>query len=538
MRKPTKSSLGLLLKSFTKQSNLPENGLFIMDPEESTHFNNNNNRTPVLSSEDSNLPLSALIPVVAIYGIFIATTVIGNLLVIISYFQDRKLRQRPANLIILNLAFADLIVGLVSLTVNLTTSRQFDQFQVITINRNFDETTDYRVNQECRTNMDAVKGVKDGHHIDAEGIRPLEERVKEIREFTRPSSLRQLRGFLGLVNFYRRFIPHCSDLLQLLTDILRNQKHLIVGLVSLTVNLTTIVSGRWLFGEYICRLYSVIDYVAVYVSQFDQFQVITINRNFDETTDYRVNQECRTNMDAVKGVKDGNITENTIMDPEESTHFNNNNNNNRTPVLSSEDSNLPLSALIPVVAIYGIFIATTVIGNLLVIISYFQDRKLRQRPANLIILNLAFADLIVGLVSLTVNLTTIVSGRWLFGEYICRLYSVIDYVAVYVSCVMIVFISIDRYLLVTKPIKHRSFVTRKRVRYAIISAWIINFTVFVLLSFGWSTFGGRKETMDYSHECAMEFLVNPLWILKSLPNSTTTGHMSYLQKIVAYDYRH
>eukprot|EP00057_Strongylocentrotus_purpuratus_P028842 XP_011683316.1 PREDICTED: bombesin receptor subtype-3-like [Strongylocentrotus purpuratus] len=104
-----------------------------------------------------------------------------------------------------------------------------------------------------------------------------------------------------------------------------------------------------------------------------------------------------------------------IMDPEESTHFNN---NNRTHVLSSENSSLRLSALIPVVAIYGILIAITVIGNLFVIISYFQERKLRQRPANLIILNLAFADLIVGLVSLTVNLTTIVTGRWLFGEAI------------------------------------------------------------------------------------------------------------------------
>src|SRR6218665_2962830 len=31
MRKPTKSSLGLLLKSFTKQTNLPENGLFVLD---------------------------------------------------------------------------------------------------------------------------------------------------------------------------------------------------------------------------------------------------------------------------------------------------------------------------------------------------------------------------------------------------------------------------------------------------------------------------------------------------------------------------
>src|SRR6218665_2304098 len=31
MRKPTKSSLGLLLKSFTKQTKLPENGLFVLD---------------------------------------------------------------------------------------------------------------------------------------------------------------------------------------------------------------------------------------------------------------------------------------------------------------------------------------------------------------------------------------------------------------------------------------------------------------------------------------------------------------------------
>ena len=164
-----------------------------------------------------------------------------------------------------------------------------------------------------------------------------------------------------------------------------------------------------------------------------------------------------------------------IMDPEESTQLNN---NNRTPVLSSEDSNLPLSALIPVVAIYGILIVTTVIGNVFVIISYVRDKKLRQRPANLIILHLAFADLIVGLVALTVNLTIIVSGRWLFGEYFCRLYRIIDYVAVYVSVLMIVFISIDRYLSVTKPIKHRLLVTRKRVRYAIISGWIIYFTVF------------------------------------------------------------
>eukprot|EP00057_Strongylocentrotus_purpuratus_P028841 XP_011683315.1 PREDICTED: uncharacterized protein LOC105447216 [Strongylocentrotus purpuratus] len=378
----------------------------IMDPEESTQFNNNNNRTPVFSSEDSNLPLSALIPVVAIYGILIATTIIGNLFVIISYLQDRKLRQRPANLIILNLAFADFII------MDPEESTQFNN------NNNrifFFSSEDSNLPLSALIPVVAIYGILIATTIIGN--------LFVIISYLQDRKLRQRPVNLIILNLaFADFI---------------------VGLVSLTVNLTTIVSGRWLFGEY-------------------------------------------------------------IMDPEESTQF-----NNRTPVLSSEDSNLPLSTSIPVVVIYGILIATTVIGNLFVIISYFQDRKLRQRPANLIILNLAFADLIVGLVPLTVNPTIIVSGRWLFGEYFCRLYRVIDYLAVYVSVVMIVFISIDRYLLVTKPIKHRLLVTRKRVRYAIMSAWITYFTVFILLSFGWTTFGGQKEMMDYSHECLMEYLGNP-----------------------------
>ncbi|XP_041467627.1 histamine H3 receptor-like [Lytechinus variegatus] len=183
---------------------------------------------------------------------------------------------------------------------------------------------------------------------------------------------------------------------------------------------------------------------------------------------------------------------------------------NNTPVLSSGERSRPLSVLIPIIVIYGFLIMITVVGNLFVIISYAQDRKLRQRPANLIILNLAIADFIVGSVSLPVNLTGIVSGRWLFGQFVCRLYCIVDYVAVYMSVVIIVFISIDRYLIVAKPIKHRSLVTRKRVRYAVIPAWIIYFIWCSLTSFGWTTFGERNETDDYLHECEMEFTVNPI----------------------------
>ena len=48
----------------------------------------------------------------------------------------------------------------------------------------------------------------------------LEEKVRVIRDFTLPKSHRKLREFLGLVNFYRRFLPHSADFLYPLTQLL------------------------------------------------------------------------------------------------------------------------------------------------------------------------------------------------------------------------------------------------------------------------------------------------------------------------------
>ena len=63
-----------------------------------------------------------------------------------------------------------------------------------------------------------------GHIISPEGISPLPEKVKALQDLQPPTSLRQLRHFLGLLNYYRRFIPHCADLLSPLSDLLRNRK--------------------------------------------------------------------------------------------------------------------------------------------------------------------------------------------------------------------------------------------------------------------------------------------------------------------------
>ena len=53
-----------------------------------------------------------------------------------------------------------------------------------------------------------------GYHVDVSGIRPMETKVHAIRNFPIPDTQRKLREFLGLVNFYRRFIPKGASLLQ------------------------------------------------------------------------------------------------------------------------------------------------------------------------------------------------------------------------------------------------------------------------------------------------------------------------------------
>ena len=43
-----------------------------------------------------------------------------------------------------------------------------------------------------------------------EGISPLPSAVDAIVNFIKPEKQRVLRRYLGMVNYYHRFIPHCA----------------------------------------------------------------------------------------------------------------------------------------------------------------------------------------------------------------------------------------------------------------------------------------------------------------------------------------
>ena len=63
-----------------------------------------------------------------------------------------------------------------------------------------------------------------GHHISENEIRPLEEKKDEILRYEAPKDVEGIRRFLGILSYYRRFIPNCAKLTAPLTLLTRKEE--------------------------------------------------------------------------------------------------------------------------------------------------------------------------------------------------------------------------------------------------------------------------------------------------------------------------
>jgi RNase H-like domain found in reverse transcriptase/Reverse transcriptase (RNA-dependent DNA polymerase) len=60
-----------------------------------------------------------------------------------------------------------------------------------------------------------------GHVVGTDGIKPDEIKIDKIKNFPIPENLKQLRGFIGLASYYRRFIDKFSEIARPLHHLLK-----------------------------------------------------------------------------------------------------------------------------------------------------------------------------------------------------------------------------------------------------------------------------------------------------------------------------
>ena len=62
-----------------------------------------------------------------------------------------------------------------------------------------------------------------GHIIGVDGVRVHEEKIRAIRDWPEPRNVTELRGFIGIFTYYRKFIKGFSQLAAPLTDLTRKR---------------------------------------------------------------------------------------------------------------------------------------------------------------------------------------------------------------------------------------------------------------------------------------------------------------------------
>jgi hypothetical protein len=60
-----------------------------------------------------------------------------------------------------------------------------------------------------------------GYVISSEGIAVDPSKVRDVLDWEPPKSIHQVRSFLGLAGYYRRFIPNFSKILKPITELLK-----------------------------------------------------------------------------------------------------------------------------------------------------------------------------------------------------------------------------------------------------------------------------------------------------------------------------
>jgi len=114
-----------------------------------------------------------------------------------------------------------------------------------------------------------------------------------------------------------------------------------------------------------------------------------------------------------------------------------------------------------------------VIGNVIVVFILLVLRDYKKKTTDLVVLQLAFADLLY-LTELPFKAITVLQNNdeWIFSQPLCQFHTVINQFSSYVSIMLIVLMSVDRYIAICHPFTSSRKLTIKFVAWSSMIIWI------------------------------------------------------------------
>uniref|UniRef100_A0AAY4DT80 G-protein coupled receptors family 1 profile domain-containing protein n=1 Tax=Denticeps clupeoides TaxID=299321 RepID=A0AAY4DT80_9TELE len=174
---------------------------------------------------------------------------------------------------------------------------------------------------------------------------------------------------------------------------------------------------------------------------------------------------------------------------------------------------LPGYVLVILTVLMVTLVVVVVGGNALVILAFVVDKSLRNQ-SNYFFLNLAISDFLVGAFCIPIYIPYILTGRWMLGRGLCKLWLVMDYLLCTASVFNIVLISYDRFLSVTRAVRYRAQqgMTNQAV-VKMVAVWVLAFLLYGPAIIFWELVVGKSIVP--ADQCFAEFYCTWYFLLSA-----------------------
>ncbi|XP_066259224.1 muscarinic acetylcholine receptor DM1 isoform X2 [Euwallacea similis] len=172
-------------------------------------------------------------------------------------------------------------------------------------------------------------------------------------------------------------------------------------------------------------------------------------------------------------------------------------------IFATHEAKYTITQVVFLGTIAAILSLVTVVGNIMVMISFKIDKQL-QTISNYFLFSLAVADFAVGLISMPLFTIYTLLGYWPLGPLVCDTWLALDYLASNASVLNLLIISFDRYFSVTRPLTYRAKRTNKKAAFMIGSAWGISLLLWPPWIYSWPYIEGQRTVPD--NECYIQFI--------------------------------
>lgn len=124
--------------------------------------------------------------------------------------------------------------------------------------------------------------------------------------------------------------------------------------------------------------------------------------------------------------------------------------------------------------VLSVILALAVSGNGFVVVTLFLLRRVKKLTRmNLMIAHLAFADLFVGIFHVLPQLAWKATFLFRGGQYLCKLVTYFQLVAMYGSSYVLLATALDRYMAICYPLKMHAWGAR-RMNGVVFAAWTVS----------------------------------------------------------------